>query len=316
MILTKKTAGAFTLIEVATVVAVIAVLIALLLVAVQLAREAARRGQCTNNLHQLSIALSAYESLHNAYPMSNNGSGFSPFVMELPFLEQANIYNAINFSARVTGDATPQNSTVARIQLAVLLCPSDPLASISGEGKTDYAGNRGVGYGQTSQLNNGLFNQPLVSTQISPANILDGLSQTAAFAEWRSGFSGSSRGDAALGVYATSGYPSPDQFDQFARACELAQIPLPITTGKGVYWMHGDLRSSLYNHDISIGGHSCINGTRIQKSAWTSGSAHPGGAGVAFVDGHVSFMANATNRLTWMALGTRAGSEVVQESGF
>ena len=102
----------FTLIELLVVIAIIAVLIALLLPAVQSAREAARRVQCTNNLKQIGLALHNYQSATSSFPLGtaaavaggSYGMGpqtwgsFSCFALMLPYLEQQPIYNACNFN--------------------------------------------------------------------------------------------------------------------------------------------------------------------------------------------------------------------------
>ena len=105
----KQTRSGFTLIELLVVIAIIAILIALLLPAVQMAREAARRAQCVNNLKQIGLALHNYHSTHKVFPF---GKGldyrsvmpgipvyprWSVHSQILPELEQANLYNNINF---------------------------------------------------------------------------------------------------------------------------------------------------------------------------------------------------------------------------
>jgi prepilin-type N-terminal cleavage/methylation domain-containing protein/prepilin-type processing-associated H-X9-DG protein len=121
----------FTLIELLVVIAIIAVLISLLLPAVQSAREAARRAQCTNNLKQLGLALANYESATGCYPYAtslqinlNAGIAFGPsvFASLLPYFEQAPLFAAYNSSLSGQDDA---NSTVAGAGISTLWCPSD-----------------------------------------------------------------------------------------------------------------------------------------------------------------------------------------------
>ena len=132
----------FTLIELLVVIAIIAILIALLLPAVQQAREAARRTQCKNNLKQVGLAFHNYHDTQNCFPINYawrtipGGGGGGPAIantgkswlqMILPYIEQANLYNQIDFGAGLVGTtpAVLQNQTVANTVLAAYLCPSD-----------------------------------------------------------------------------------------------------------------------------------------------------------------------------------------------
>jgi len=143
-----RTRRGFTLIELLVVIAIIGVLIALLLPAVQSAREAARRAQCTNNMKQIGLALMNYESQVGSFPPGVFGGAqkerCSPkmfhtmFTMILPQLEQQAMYDSVNFAfhpARPFDDgahpvpvANPnRNFTAFNSEVASFVCPSDDL---------------------------------------------------------------------------------------------------------------------------------------------------------------------------------------------
>src|SRR5437868_7938249 len=94
----------FTLVELLVVIAIIGVLVALLLPAVQSAREAARRMQCSNHLKQYGLGIQNYHDTYQVYPIDSTGANGSAIprltwqVRILPYMEQQAVFNAIDFT--------------------------------------------------------------------------------------------------------------------------------------------------------------------------------------------------------------------------
>jgi prepilin-type N-terminal cleavage/methylation domain-containing protein/prepilin-type processing-associated H-X9-DG protein len=129
----------FTLVELLVVIAIIGILIALLLPAVQAAREAARRSQCSNNLKQMALALHGYHGQFNSFPVGhmwrghwdgdpNNqfgGTGFGWGTAILPYMEQKAVYDQFDLRYPVSENRTTRNLTIAQTPLPAFACPSD-----------------------------------------------------------------------------------------------------------------------------------------------------------------------------------------------
>ncbi len=140
----------FTLVELLVVIAIIGILIALLLPAVQAAREAARRAQCSNNLKQIALALHNYHAQHMVFPPAaiaklpaayqgyssngevdvwgaamgdhgHDGHGTSWMLQILPFIERAAIYEQWDFVHNTT---VVDNAALAKTEIAIFYCPS------------------------------------------------------------------------------------------------------------------------------------------------------------------------------------------------
>src|SRR6478672_10839736 len=123
--LPRKIRSAFTLVELLVVIAIIGVLVALLLPAVQAAREAARRSQCSNHLKQLGLALHSFEDVNKALVPSRmeNYGGVTWAVFILPYLEQDQFYKQWDIN-RWYYDQGPNGNVIRQTQLKIFYCPS------------------------------------------------------------------------------------------------------------------------------------------------------------------------------------------------
>jgi prepilin-type processing-associated H-X9-DG protein len=189
--------------------------------AVQSAREAARRAQCTNNMKQLGLAVHNYLSSTNAiphvYPMRFFPSGgytfiwgcWSPQAQMFPYLEQGPLYNAINFNLTNRYNGSAANHSLLGTRIQSFICPSSPIAKgtvacdnlIKSPGNNYFASVGPSESIQSADNPKGLFGADMdptiggtaTSSWITPtaaigiADISDGTSNTIAFGEWRTG---------------------------------------------------------------------------------------------------------------------------------
>jgi prepilin-type N-terminal cleavage/methylation domain-containing protein/prepilin-type processing-associated H-X9-DG protein len=295
----------FTLIEVLVVISIIGLLVAILIPAVQAAREAARKASCASKLRQLGIAMHAYESTVGVFPsLVNAKRGYSPHAMLLPHMGEAPLYAAFNFTMDRSDLA---NRTFAATWVDLFLCPSDHDPAHR-RPNTNYAVNAGWRY-QVDGKNNGVFtaqDEPLTSLSA----IRDGTSVTALMAEWIVGDGTRTGQDPARLTFHTPLLTEKDQFEQFLVACEQGSKRFDPAM-RGIPWVAAGMSLTAYNHNLTIGKRSCLNGVQAKEGAWTAGSRHSRGANVVFADGHVSFLRDSIEPRLWQAIATRAGGEVV-----
>ncbi len=141
----SRRASGFTLVELLVVIAIIGILVGLLLPAVQAAREAARRMQCSSNVRQLGIAVHNFESAYKKLPSGwiSNGTSGAPgwgwATKLLPFMEGNNLYNQINLDVEIDDDVHAQ---VRVTPVSTFICPSDPFENLfaitEGDGHHDH----------------------------------------------------------------------------------------------------------------------------------------------------------------------------------
>ena len=304
----KHSRSGFTMIELLVSVSIIGVLLGLMMPAINQAREAGRRMTCQNNLRQLVLATLNFESVHRRFPV-----GVSHKVELLPFLEQTALRNQL---AAQTG---APDASVPDVLVEGFLCPSDPGQVSSGtpfggeQFGSSYqanAGNGVLGYGF-----NGVFAYEAGFSNFYPtrdirvADVLDGLSNTAAFSE------GLLPGGRPMRL--SEIWVSPTQYfnsaDLVTLAAECDSIPRnPVEFGyqtlglpRGTPWHGGSLGVAMYTHTLTPNRPSCTNKTEIITGVYTASSMHPGGVNVAFADGHVKFISQSVDQNVWVEFGSR-----------
>ena len=280
------TRTAFTLIELLVVIAIIAVLIALLLPAVQQAREAARRTQCRNNLHQVGLALHNYHDAHGCFPAAfyagpnatysgTDGSGWGSGASLLPLVDEAALYNAINFNLAIGADA---NATARTGKLQQFICPSDRSPETVTTGGTVQAAISVSSYvgccGTTCMHHHPSDGDGMMfhNSRVRIRDVRDGTSNTIAYGE-------RCYTQTVQGTWVGS-VPSSNE-----NACRTAG-----------HSEHGP--NDPTNHEDSFA------------------SVHEGGAHFLFADGQVRFLSENIDLTAFRALTTRAANELIDDEDY
>lgn len=301
----KKRHG-FTLVELLVVIAIIGILVGLLLPAVQAAREAARRMQCQNNLHQLGIALHNYEGFARRLPTGAIGrspingnyvnDGRQPFTKRTPFirhmlavLEQGNrgaVYDdTVNWHQQ-----PPANFEVVFGYQSVWQCPSDTVQRMETNAQRDYKGNYGVNWGAETQI--------VTDTRLRGpfywlygarfGDISDGTSNTFAMMEMLQA-------------------PTVTVIDRRGRPWNEDTSCYQISTNLPPNSRAPDQGTCLDQPTINL---PCINGGSNAQRQLAARSRHTGGINVVLCDASVQFVSENIDILVYRALSTQAGGEV------
>ncbi|MBA2114141.1 DUF1559 domain-containing protein [Bremerella alba] len=290
---------AFTLVELLVVIAIIGILIALLLPAVQQAREAARRMQCTNNLKQMGLACHNYMDIHQENLPSgafkkDDSHGWALSI--LPFLEQTTLYDQYDFSK---GPTANENQAIRRTVVNAFICPSfdgkpsnTATAKYSDGALLTYQGVHGVYYNDATKDSN---LSGIVSAGLIPSNgifringtrkaseITDGLTNTIMIGDFihrdRSGTNGGFPGN--VRVWLVGAYLTVD----------------------GIY-----NSKAIYEDTINSRRDRANDGVAFNHIPFSS--RHPGGVNFAIADGSVRFVPETINFDAYCAAATINGSE-------
>ena len=327
--------GAFTLVELLVVIAIIGILIVLLLPAVQAAREAARRLQCTNNVKQVALAVHNYHAAFQQFPPgygysagdygghNENGAEWPWIPRVYAFLGHEPLAALIDWELK-TGNPidtwTEQDRAPMEAQLSVLHCPSDGNARILFDaresswgkrmvnGRSSYAGNFGLKALEapftsdpaTSRVR-GVF---LQNWGANFSEIRDGTSNTLLTSELIIGHTLTVRGSVAYDegpVFMVDSTPN-DRTADLTRWCDKRDAHTTASPAPCQY------------KGNTLGGG--VLGNNLNMVLHTSRSMHPGGVVVSLCDGSAQFVSQSIDSELWKFLGSSAGGELVDSNAY
>jgi prepilin-type N-terminal cleavage/methylation domain-containing protein len=335
MVARRIGARGFTLVELLVVIAIIGILVALLLPAIQAAREAARRSQCSNNVKQLAVAMHNFHDSHKKFPRNYRQVGGNAWEAVganyhlLPFIEQAALFDE--------GESRPTDwnwfrNTLMNTPIQGFRCPSAlPAPTSHPNGWTGPGTNYGWSTGSSIQTVwgannfNGMFAYQFDRTM---AGVIDGLSNTVMLSEFLSG-SGMS---GATGMYpydilytnnglftSVANQNFPTEAELVAIGSQAQNSPSGVRSNNGTLWAwYAAAQCTLTTAAPpnwaypSAGGDCCPGGAHD----WGYGiipprSLHPGGVNAAMGDASVRFINNSINVLLFQRLGHRSDGHAI-----
>jgi prepilin-type N-terminal cleavage/methylation domain-containing protein/prepilin-type processing-associated H-X9-DG protein len=329
----------FTLVELLVVITIIGILVALLLPAVQAAREAARRMQCSNNLKQITLACHNYHAANNCFPISldrwswckpggcgqassvNNKSTFSLFVTILPYIEQQGLFDQLDCRKNTT---QLPNVKFAGMSIAGYSCPTDASATeriTSGVKHADEFMHSAPATTPRSYMASA-YVVKCNDTAHNPFNVSR---------DWN-GYCLANTGGEGFQMFAPHGL---GDMKGICRTAAQIHDGLSNTLAFGeivpdcynwTNWMYGDSSTVQASNGINV--HpiesQCCRGASATASAnwgtslvscqqcWSFRSKHPGGMNGSMADGSVFFVNETIDMNVFMSLGTINGGEPVQ----
>jgi prepilin-type N-terminal cleavage/methylation domain-containing protein len=279
----------FTIVELLVVIAIVGILVALLMPAVQAAREAARRMSCSNNMRQVGLALTNYESAYRKLPVGSIQSNFiSGFASILPQLESGNTFLAYDFGLNYTH---PSNARVSAQRIPTYLCPSMtiprdvPIVAFEVGAPSSYLLNEGTA--DYMSVNDGMFglqwpDQGYRNRNLGMRDITDGTSSTIAMGETTYDFKDYLWSSTAGVLAGTPRYGTARWIVGYPRIAM------------------GTTRYPFNVHRMpNIGGYS---------------SMHHGGGFFLFMDTSVRFFSEQTDPAVLSSISTRANGEIVNDT--
>ena len=338
----KKWRG-FTLIELLVVIAIIAVLIALLLPAVQQARESARRTQCRNNLKQAGLALHNYHDNYNRFPVAvawfyasggfnsagvgqgNQPRNYSFISAILPYIDQAPLYNQINFSAPAWNQMI-NGQPLQSYSFPAFKCPTDQGFGGAGNrfniGWTNYSGAEGWDWwNRPGGTLNGVFS---ITCYTRIADITDGTSNTIMLGETTTTGFDANPGIASH-VHNGGGHARQGGNNSVFRPCMIGVqtnndaagqgIAPQGSGGGGVVYPDGSNGNAVVAFWGNFGAPYAYQPTYLTcfgiNNNWPGAhSIHTGGAHFLMADGTVRFLNDTMDFNAWQGLNTISGNEL------